>query len=1217
MNSVLKPGLTMKLITILTSLLAAALSVRPAAGQDILPFAPDDTLEEIRYKINHNGYSFEVADNWVFSMSPEEKAQFFSRRFPDRPAARTVSLKFSPLLKQLGKQLPLNFDWRNVGGYSYIGGIRNQGGCGSCYSFGANAAAEGTYNWANGLYDGNCIDFSESYIIWCLGRLPAYSSHFFGCGGADWDYAELDALCLEGVGTESDFPYTTTDPGSCTHWGDQTYVFQSWHRIDCLDVEAIKTAIMTYGPVDAAVYVQGAFQSYSGGVYEDSYTSCPPDPGIGPECYHAYTNHAIALIGWDDAPPEGGGGVWILRNSWGTSWGESGYMRIRYTSARVACEVCYLVYQPPATPTPTPVGFHTPTPTPTITPTPEGYKTPTPTPSPSPTSTAVPREIPFTEDFEEAWDGGAPAGWTKEYIMGTNDWTQAAGGYNGHPASAHGGSYNARFFYDDWADIVTRLISPRLEFGPRIYNTRLTFWLAMEEWEGDQDELSVYYRTSAGGEWTLLTHYDTSLPSWVERSIDLPEPGNDYYICFECDANYGYGVCIDDLLITGNAAYPTPTPVAPPPATATPTPTPFAPPPATSTPTPTPFAPPPATSTPTPLAPTPAAATPTPTPFAPPPATSTPTPTPFAPPPATSTPTPTPFAPPPATATPTPNQSATTPTPQPSATPSPIINLLLNPSFELDPALVNWTKVGTSEMIYRGIGGCHGTYYCVFQDPTTQYSDRGIRSEAVSIAAGNYYDFNGWFYLLNEGGIVDNTQFQFLIEWRDIAQAILSTSGISDWNLSSFDVWEEKSYPGIQAPAGSAYVTLYLAVKETLNNNNNAFIDYFCINPGGAPPSPTPQISTTPPLPTPSPTPSTSCNYRVSGTVLDRDTSAAIPNADVWLEFSDHETTPAQTSGPDGSYSIFTYQPHSPGTVLARAVHPDYLPGNTATQWACNTEIEGIEIELERASVVTPTPVATPTCGPPLGQPGFLLESGDYDGDGTADIGIFRRGGGLWAIRGVTRAYFGGAGDVPVSGDYDGDGTADISIFRPTQGLWALRGISRIYYGIPGDYPAPADYDGNRTADVCVFRDAIGLWAVRGVTRAYFGVTGDRPVPGDYAGGGTDAIGIFRPSSGTWAVRGVTRVYFGGFDDWPVPGDYNGNGNFEVAIFRPWSSGLWAVRGVTRFYYGRCTDYPLRAGFDGTGTDSPGVFRQDVGLWAVRGLTRAYFGGSGDLPVTR
>ena len=245
-----------------------------------------------------------------------------------------------------GKALPSEFDWRSKDGRSYIGPIHDQGGCGSCYAFAAAAAAEGVYNWATGKYDGNCADFSESFIIWCLGRLPAYSSHFFGCGGADWDYAELTAISTEGICNESDFPYTESDPGSCTHWDDPVTVFSSWGRVDCSDVDAIKTAIMTYGIVDAAVLAGGAFYpGYTDGVYEDSNTDCPPDPGIGPECYHTYSNHAIALVGWDDNPAEGGGGCWILRNSWGASWGESGYMRIRYTSARVACEVCYMIYE--------------------------------------------------------------------------------------------------------------------------------------------------------------------------------------------------------------------------------------------------------------------------------------------------------------------------------------------------------------------------------------------------------------------------------------------------------------------------------------------------------------------------------------------------------------------------------------------------------------------------------------------------------------------------------------------------------------------------------------------------------------------------------------------------------------------------------------------------------------------------------------------------------
>jgi hypothetical protein len=94
---------------------------------------------------------------------------------------------------------------------------------------------------------------------------------------------------------------------------------------------------MTYGVVAAAVDVGGAFEAYSGGIYQDSNTTCSSNP-----CYYTPTNHIIALVGWND---NGGDGYWILRNSWGSSWGESGYMRIKYTSARVGCEAAYVVYE--------------------------------------------------------------------------------------------------------------------------------------------------------------------------------------------------------------------------------------------------------------------------------------------------------------------------------------------------------------------------------------------------------------------------------------------------------------------------------------------------------------------------------------------------------------------------------------------------------------------------------------------------------------------------------------------------------------------------------------------------------------------------------------------------------------------------------------------------------------------------------------------------------
>ena len=246
----------------------------------------------------------------------------------------------------------------------------------------------------------------------------------------------------------------------------------------------------------------------------------------------------------------------------------------------------------------------------------------------------------------------------------------------------------------------------------------------------------------------------------------------------------------------------------------------------------------------------------------------------------------------------------------------------------------------------------------------------------------------------------------------------------------------------------------------------------------------------------------------------------------------------------------------------------------------------------------------------------YVLDSGDYNGDGTDDIAVFRESAGLWAIRGVSRAYFGTAGDVPVSGDYNGDGTTDIGIFRDTSGLWAVKGVTRVYFGTAADTAVPLAYNPSGACAIGIFRGSTGLWAIRGETRVYFGRSGDRPVPGDYNGNGTKEIGVFRESSGLWALRGISRIYFGTGGDEAVPGDYDGNGSWETGIFRA-SSGLWAIRSVSRTYFGGSSDEPVPADYDGDGTDDIGLFRDLSGLWAIKGVTLIYYGGAGDVPVTR
>jgi D-alanyl-D-alanine carboxypeptidase len=251
-----------------------------------------------------------------------------------------------------------------------------------------------------------------------------------------------------------------------------------------------------------------------------------------------------------------------------------------------------------------------------------------------------------------------------------------------------------------------------------------------------------------------------------------------------------------------------------------------------------------------------------------------------------------------------------------------------------------------------------------------------------------------------------------------------------------------------------------------------------------------------------------------------------------------------------------------------------------------------------------------------------LAAGSDYDGSGEPDIAVFRPATGLWAVRGVTRAYFGRNFDIPVGGDYDGNGTVAPGIFRPSTGLWAIRGVTRTYFGTWGDIPVPADYAGNGRAGIGIFRPQNGLWAIKGLTRIYFGLQFDRPLPGDYDGDGTAEPAVFRPSSiiaageGMWAVRGFSRFYFGTAGDTPVPGDYSGNGAWSPSIFRPYL-GLWAINGLSRFYFGRSGDSPVGGDYAGDGTDAIGIFRQTSGLWAVRGVLRLYFGVSDDIPVTR
>jgi uncharacterized delta-60 repeat protein len=155
----------------------------------------------------------------------------------------------------------------------------------------------------------------------------------------------------------------------------------------------------------------------------------------------------------------------------------------------------------------------------------------------------------------------------------------------------------------------------------------------------------------------------------------------------------------------------------------------------------------------------------------------------------------------------------------------------------------------------------------------------------------------------------------------------------------------------------------------------------------------------------------------------------------------------------------------------------------------------------------------------------------DYDGDGRADVSVFRASTNRWYVllsgnSTVAEQTFGLAGDVITPADFDGDGKTDVAIFRPSSGQWwyqsSLNG-SQIAntFGQNGDIPRPSDFDGDGKADLVLFRPSNSTWLRFGSTAGHvpdtvFGLSGDQPVIGDFDGDGRSDLAIFRPSNGDW-----------------------------------------------------------------------------------------------------
>jgi len=272
---------------------------------------PHDGEESVRYMIWQDNVRMVEQHNKLlgkrFTMKINRFSDLTAAEYQERNGYQwknhnRTSTKASTFLAPCNIELPAQVDWRTRG---YVTPVKNQGQCGSCWAFSTTGSLEGQMFKKTG----QLVSLSEQQLLDCSG---SYGNQ--GCNGGLMDQAFEYIQANGGIDTESSYSYEMRQ-GQCRFNQANVFGCVTGHQDISRGSEAqLQQAVATQGPVSVAIDAShSSFQHYYTGVYDE------------PNCSQSRLDHGVLVAGYGT---EDGQDYWLVKNSWGTGWGDAGYIKM-------------------------------------------------------------------------------------------------------------------------------------------------------------------------------------------------------------------------------------------------------------------------------------------------------------------------------------------------------------------------------------------------------------------------------------------------------------------------------------------------------------------------------------------------------------------------------------------------------------------------------------------------------------------------------------------------------------------------------------------------------------------------------------------------------------------------------------------------------------------------------------------------------------------------